>query len=177
MTQINYTVNGVNYSCTTGDCGVGGTLEQFDQTLNTYNQMAANDSWAWAFTMSFFTFAGGPGNKPTCAGQTLRDIRDELTGDFFKAQAAEQTLKTAGTAQAARAMKYAASRPNSLGGTGLICARCSSVFRSMIGKAEFLGEASEALPVLEAGYAAGKSIPGVSAQARNGECAAALPVF
>jgi RHS repeat-associated protein len=177
VTQINYTVNGVNYSCTTGDCGVGGTLEQFDQTLNTYNQMAANDSWAWAFTMSFFTFAGGPGNKPTCAGQTLRDIRDELTGDFFKAQAAEQTLKTAGTAQAARAMKYAASRPNSLGGTGLICARCSSVFRSMIGKAEFLGEASEALPVLEAGYAAGKSIPGVSAQARNGECAAALPVF
>ena len=33
---------------------------------------AKNSSWAWNFTKLFFTFAGGPGNVPTCAGQALR---------------------------------------------------------------------------------------------------------
>lgn len=44
-------------------------------------------------------------------------------------------------------------------------------------KAKFFGEASEALPVLEAGYAGAKSIPEMKEQARNGECAAAFPIF
>ncbi len=138
---------------------------------------ANNDSWAWTFTKSFFTFAGGPGNKPTCAGQTLRSIGNELTGGFFTSQAAETSLKAASIYQTAAALQYAASKPNSLGGIGLICPSCSSVFRSMMSKAKFLGEASEALPLIETSYAAGSSIPEVSAQARSGECAAALPIF
>jgi hypothetical protein len=44
-------------------------------------------------------------------------------------------------------------------------------------EAEFLGEASEAIPLIETSYAAGSSMPEVSGQARNGEYAAALPVF
>ena len=47
----------------------------------------------------------------------------------------------------------------------------------MMTKAEVLGELSEAVPLIETSFAAGNSIPEVSAQARSGECAAALPVF
>jgi len=39
---------------------------------------ANNSSWAWNFTKSFFTFAGGPGNVPTCAGQALRHMGEIL---------------------------------------------------------------------------------------------------
>lgn len=44
-------------------------------------------------------------------------------------------------------------------------------------KAEFLGDLSEAVPLIDTSLDAGKSIPGVSEQARNGECAAAFPIF
>jgi len=44
-------------------------------------------------------------------------------------------------------------------------------------KAEFLGDISEAVPLIDTSVAAGKSIPEVSAQARNGECAAAFPIL
>jgi hypothetical protein len=138
---------------------------------------ANNSSWAWNFTKSFFTFAGGPGNKPTCAGQTLRSIGNELTGNFFKAQAAETSLKAASVYQTASAWQYAASATNTLGGKDLICPQCSSIFRGMMTKAEVLGELSEAVPLIETSYAAGSSIPEVSSQARSGECSAAFPVF
>jgi RHS repeat-associated protein len=136
-----------------------------------------NSSWTWNFTKSFFTFAGGPGNKPTCAGQTLRSIANDMAGGLFRSQAAETSLKAASVYQTAAALQYAAGRPNSLGGIGLICPSCSSVFRSMMSNAEFLGEASEAVPLIETSYAAGSSIPEVSGQARSGECAAAFPIF
>jgi hypothetical protein len=47
----------------------------------------------------------------------------------------------------------------------------------MASEAEFLGEVSEAVPLIETSYAAASSIPEVSAQAQSGECAAAFPVF
>lgn len=43
--------------------------------------------------------------------------------------------------------------------------------------AEVLGDASEIVPLVETSVAPTKSIPDVSGQARNGECAAAFPVF
>jgi hypothetical protein len=46
----------------------------------------------------------------------------------------------------------------------------------MISKAKVLGEASEALPVIETSYEAGKSIPEISSQALNDECSAAFPI-
>jgi hypothetical protein len=121
----------------------------------------------------------GPNGQavPTCAEVTLAEIGDEVTGGIFKSQAAEQGLKAAGEAQAARAVRYASGRTNFMGGKGLAYANKSSVFRRMMKNAKFLGEASEALPVLETGYAAGKSIAPVSQAAREGNCAAALPVF
>ena len=136
-----------------------------------------NSSWAWTFTKSFFTFAGGPGNVPTCAGQTIRQIGSELLGGSADSQAAETSLKAAATYKTAKAIQYAAGRTNTFGGVGLICPACSSVFRSIMSKAEFLGEASEAVPVAEVSYEAAASIPGVAAQARNGSCAAAFPIF
>jgi RHS repeat-associated protein len=136
-----------------------------------------NPSWAWTFTKSFFTFSGGPNNTPTCAGQTLSYIWDELTGVDYNGEAAATSLKAASTYQAAKAIQYAASRPNSLGGIGLICPTCSSVFNSIMGKTKLLGEASEAVPLIQTSYAAGSSIPQVSSQARNGTCAAAFPMF
>jgi hypothetical protein len=170
------TVTGCNDN--TGGCGgsasiCGGMVCFGSVTVN----VDSSNSWSWNFTKSFFTFAGGPGNKPTCAAQTLRSIGNELTGGFFTGQATEASLKTASVYQTAKALQYAAGRPNSLGGIGLICPLCSSVFRGMMSKAEFLGEASEAVPLAETSYAAANSIPEVSTQARNGECAAALPVF
>ncbi len=141
--------------------------------------LAGGTSYGWSFTTSFLTFAGGPGNKPTCAGQTLKYIGDEMLDltHLAKSQTAEAALNGASVAQNARAWAYAANRVNTYGGRGLICPSCSSVFRSMASKAEVLGEMSEALPVLQAGYYAGKSIGPVSAEARNGACAAAFPVF
>ncbi len=38
VTQITYAANGTNYTCTSADCGAGGTLQQFDQTLQGYSQ-------------------------------------------------------------------------------------------------------------------------------------------
>jgi hypothetical protein len=50
--------------------------------------------------------AGGPGNKPTCAGQTLRAIGSELTGGFIGSQTAETSLKAASVYQAGVALNY-----------------------------------------------------------------------
>ncbi len=136
-----------------------------------------NLSYIGSFAMSFFTFAGGPGNKPTCAGQTLRSIGNELTGGFIPSQAAETSLKAAGVYQAGRALNYAANQTNTLGGIGLICPQCSSVFRSMATKAEVLGELSEAVPIAETGVAAWNATWDVGKEALNGQCAAAFPVL
>ena len=95
----------------------------------------------------------------------------------MKSQAVETSLKAASTYQTARAVSYAAGRTNTLGGTGLICPECSSVFKGMMSKAEFLGEASEGAALVDVSKAAIKSIPDVMGQAQNGTCAAAFPVF
>ena len=44
-------------------------------------------------------------------------------------------------------------------------------------KAEFLGDLSEAVIPFDISKAAASSIPEVMGQARNGECAAAFPIF
>lgn len=153
------------------------TLEGFDQTLKSYSQLP-DDSPTLVGIKSFFTFAGGPGNKPTCGGQTLQSIGNDLIGGAqLGLPAGETALKAAAMKQAARAAKYAAGRTNSLGGVGLLCNGCSSVFRRMMLKsevAEFLGEA--AVPV-EVSMAAVTSGIEAGEQARSGECAALFPIF
>lgn len=59
----------------------------------------------------------------------------------------------------------------------LVCILNGWRVASMISKAEFLGEASEAVPLAEVSHAAVSSVPEVTSQARNGDCSAAFPVF
>jgi RHS repeat-associated protein len=132
-------------------------------------------AWVWNFTKEFFKVSGGPQNLPTCAEQALHQISDDLNP--FTHQAADMVGKAASQARTAQALKYAASRPNAAGGIGLICPKCSSVFRKMMAQAEFLGEAADGLFTLEVDKAAWNARKDVSAQARNGECAAAVPIF
>ena len=131
--------------------------------------------WALTFTTSFFTFAGGPGNKPTCAGQALKQIVKDLNP--FAHQGAEMVGQAARQAQMARALQYAAGRPNVAGGIGLICPQCSSVFRGMMSKAKLLGEIGDGFLAIEVSVAANSARKDVSEQARNGDCAAALPIL
>jgi RHS repeat-associated protein len=135
----------------------------------------SSSSWLWTATKSFFTFAGGRGNKPTCAEQALKQIASDLNP--FAHQGAEIAGQATSQAQMARALQYAASRPNAAGGIGLICPQCSSVFRGMMSKAEVLGELGTAYLALEVSKASVVATVDVSGQARNGECAAVLPVF
>lgn len=160
--------NGID--CTSGVCQINPLMDVGPAANNGF-------TWAWNFTKSFFTFAGGPGNKPTCAGQTLRAIGNELTGGFLGSQAAETSLKAASVYQAGAALNYAANQTNTLGGIGLICPQCSSVFRGMMSQAEVLGELSEAVPVAETGAAAWNATWDVGKEALNGQCAAAFPVL
>jgi len=53
VTQINYIGGG---TCTTADCGVGGTLGQFDQTLQSYSVLPSGNSWAWDFVTNLFSW-------------------------------------------------------------------------------------------------------------------------
>ena len=122
--------------------------------------------------------AGGPGNIPTCAGQTLKSLSDDLLGtELGGLKAGETVLKATAVKQAERAAKYAAGRPNSLGGVGLVCPRCSSVFRSMMSKSAALDVAAEAVVPIDVSIAAATSGWETAKQAREGECAAALPIF
>jgi RHS repeat-associated protein len=98
--------------CKSSECGAGTTLEGFDQTLKSYSQFP-DDSPTLVGIKAFFTFAGGRGNKPTCAGQALESIgRDLISTEQAGVPAAETAMKAAAVKQAARAAKYAASQPN-----------------------------------------------------------------
>jgi RHS repeat-associated protein len=116
VTQIN-TIYGP--PCTDSNCGAGTTLEGFDQTLKSYSQLP-DDSPTWVGIMSFFTFLGGPGNKPTCAEKALTQVAGEVVGPIFNHPALEAGAKGASQIQAGRALKYAANRVNTHGGTGLL---------------------------------------------------------
>jgi RHS repeat-associated protein len=176
---LNFYVEGQEdaQSICVSDCtgAIGSSSDTFTDANSILSSLSSNLNYALGFTRSFLTFTGGPGNKPTCAGQTLRAIASETTGGFIGSQTAETSLKAASVYQAGRALKYAANRTNTLGGIGLICPQCSSIFGGMIRKAEFLGDASEALPLLDVSAAAVKSIPDVKKQAQSGTCATVVP--
>jgi RHS repeat-associated protein len=175
------TAGNSQFSCGGSDCDSNSLADFSNSTFGQSSAtVIAQDPWSpiITFTESFFTFAGGPGNKPTCAGQALRSIATELVGGVEAgAPAAETALKAGSMKQAARAATYAASRPNSLGGVGLVCPRCSFVFRSMILKSEVLDFAGEAVLPVEASVAAWNARAEVQEQARAGACSAAFPIF
>src|SRR5690242_2148494 len=137
-------------------------------------------SWWGTFVKSFFTFAGGPGNKPTCAGQALYHMAEDLNpfkpGIEYAAPAARGLAVSRGVAQTEAAVDaYIADR-------GLTVPFRSSVVRSMITEgaeaAVAAGERADfAFQTFAVGYAALKSTYLTSTEARSGGCSAAFPVF
>jgi len=65
VTQINYAYNGTNYTCTDADCGASGTLQQFDQTLQTYWQGPAQGQSLDLYLLSVNLRNTVPGPIPT----------------------------------------------------------------------------------------------------------------
>ena len=141
-------------------------------------------SWAITCTKSFFTFAGGPGNVPTCAGEALRSIGNTLnpftpgvsTAADLAAPVVQGVAISQGIVQAQTGIDaYIAAR-------GLTVPLRSSVVRAMAtqGAEEAVAagtRANVAVQTFAIDYAAVKSGFATSKEALNGQCAAAFPIF
>ncbi|HEV2224113.1 MAG TPA: RHS repeat-associated core domain-containing protein, partial [Candidatus Acidoferrales bacterium] len=141
-------------------------------------------SWWGTFAKSFFTFAGGPGNVPTCAGQALRHMGEILNpftpGVSTAADAAAPVAQAAainrGVAQTQAGIDaYIATR-------GLTVPLRSSVVRAMAveggeGAVAAGARANFAVQTAAVDYAAVKSGYLTSKEALSGQCAAAFPIF
>jgi RHS repeat-associated protein len=87
-----------------------------------------------------------PTGPPSCyslfVGETLRNLSPiPLTADPSVGDLIEPTVNTLAIVNWNRSVKYAASRPNYLGGRGLIYPNKSSVFRKKVAQGEFIGRA------------------------------------
>lgn len=141
-------------------------------------------SWAITFTKSFFTLAGGPGNVPTCAGEALRSIGNTLN-PF--APGVSSAAEVAGPVAQGIAINQGLAQTQAgvdayIAARGLTVPLRSSVVRTMIaqgaeGAIEAGTKANVAAQTLAIDYAAAKSTVTTSAEARNGQCAAAFPIF
>jgi hypothetical protein len=141
-------------------------------------------TWAWDFAKSFFTFAGGPGNLPTCAGQALRHMGETLNpftpSPSTVAEAAAPVVQAVainqGIAQTHAGIDaYIATR-------GLSVPLRSSIVRTMAaegaeGAVAAGARANLAVQTLAVDYAAISSTITTAGEVRNGQCAAALPIF
>ncbi len=162
--------------------GQGGQMPSFPYVLTlTFAWVDVNtadsSSWPGTFANAFFKLSGGPGGVPTCAEAALGNIADELAGGLFKGIATEQAAKAASAFTMASAWKYAAGRPNSWGGVGLIKPLASGTFRALSGAAELLGEVGVAITVYDTVKVANNSIRETAKMAQSGACAAAFPVY
>jgi hypothetical protein len=138
----------------------------------------------WNFTKSFFTFAGGPGNVPTCAGQALSHIAETFnpftpsvsTATAVAAPVAQAVAINQGIAQTQAGIDaYVAAR-------GLTVPLRSSIVRTMAAEgAESAvaagARANLAVQTLAVDYAAINSTITTAGEARSGQCAAAFPIF
>ena len=145
---------------------------------------ANNGSWAWNFTKSFFTFAGGPGNVPTCAGQALRHMGETLnpftpspsTAAEVAAPVAQAVAINQGVAQTQAGIDaYVAAR-------GLTVPLRSSVVRGMAaegaeGAVAAGARANLAVQTLAVDYAAINSTITTSGEALSGQCASVLDLL
>jgi hypothetical protein len=147
---------------------------------------AANNgrTLAWNFTKSFFAFAGGPRNVPTCAGKAFQHMGETLnpftpsasTIAEVAAPAAQAVAINQGIAQTQAGIDaYVAAR-------GLTVPLRSSVVRAMAaegaeGALAAGARANLAIQTLAVDYAAVNSTIITFREARSGQCAAALPIF
>jgi hypothetical protein len=137
-----------------------------------------------SFVGSFFTFAGGPGNVPTCAGQALYHIGETLnpftpgpsTAADVAAPVAQAVAINRGVAQTQAGIDtYIASR-------GLTVPLRSSVVRGMAaeGAEDAIaagGRANVAVQTLAVDYAAINSTITTSGEALSGQCASVLDLL
>lgn len=140
--------------------------------------------WWRMFATEFLKFSGGPGNVPTCAEQALLHI----VGEFIPISPSGATVIQA-TAPAAQAMAINRSVAQTqaqidayIAARRLTVPLRSSVVRSMATKgAESAvaagSKANLAVQTLAVDYASVKSMLTTMDQARDGTCAAALPIF
>jgi RHS repeat-associated protein len=181
------TVDG-NTTCS-GDCSdapvASATVTDTFSDASSLSSPANNGfTWAWNFTKSFFAFAGGPGNVPTCAGEALRQIAGEFVPISLGGASVIQA--TAPGAQAVAINQGIAQTQAGIdayiAGRGLTVPLRSSVVRAMAAKgAESAvaagARANIAVQTLAVDYAAVKSTITTAGEARSGQCAAAFPVF
>jgi RHS repeat-associated protein len=145
---------------------------------------AQQTSWWGTFARSFFMFAGGPGNVPTCAGQALRQIGENLnpfspgssTAADLAAPAAQAVAVNRGLTQTTAAIDEYITQQ------GLIVPLRSSVVRTAIatGTEDAVAagaRASLAVQTVAVDIAAFRSLLTTMGEARNGGCAAAFPTF
>ncbi|HXL21323.1 MAG TPA: RHS repeat-associated core domain-containing protein [Candidatus Dormibacteraeota bacterium] len=175
------------FSCGGGVCDQE-SLTAFGDSLfgRSSTTVNAQDPWSWtiAFTRSFLTFSGGPGNKPTCAGQALTHI----AGEFIPFVPGGSSVIQA-TAPAAQAMAFNSAVAQTEAGIdayiaarGLTVPLRSTIVRAMAAQgaknAVAAGaRANFAVQTIAVDYAALHSMYTTSGQARSGECAAAFPIF
>ncbi len=144
----------------------------------------ANDSswtWAWTFTKSFLTFAGGRGNLPTCAGQAIRHMGETLNPFTPGLDQAVAPVAQAGAINQ-RILQtqvgidaYVASRGLTVPlRSGIVQAMAAEGAESAIATG---AKANVATQTLAVDYAAVDSTITTAGEARNGQCAAAFPIF
>ena len=141
-------------------------------------------SWTWTLTKSFFTFAGGPGDVPTCAGQALAHM-GEILNPFSPSPAATATV----AAPVAQAIAINRGVANTQAGVdayvatrGLTVPLRSSVVRGMIaegaeGAVAAGARANVAVQTFAIDYAAIDSTIRTSEEARSGQCASVLDLL
>jgi RHS repeat-associated protein len=133
--------------------------------------------WWGTFATEFVKFSGGPGNVPTCAGQAIREIANDVFNPFpteqalTPADAGKFVAAYGASVQVKRAANYAAAR-------GLTYPMRSSVFREMLQGSRSLAEEGGVGSVAVATSASALyRTYTTSVAARNGNCATALPVL
>jgi hypothetical protein len=143
-----------------------------------------NVSWWGTFLSSFIQLSGGPGNKPTCAGQAIRHMADTLnpltpgvsTATELAAPVAQGVAINRSLAQTTAAIdEYIVQQ-------GLtVPLRSKVVQKAIVAGAEdavAVGQkANVAVQMFAVDYAAVKSAILTSFEARGGACAAAFPVL
>ena len=144
-----------------------------DSRPSRFEPSASNFSWWGTFARSFVSnFGKTTWNSLTsgngCLNQFFSNTLSNLSPLPPSASSlAEATANFVSALKFNSALAYAATRPNVLGGTGLLYPFKSSVFRSLIGSAQGVLEAT---PVAQLDLALGQALYTEYQAAKAGEC-------
>ena len=143
-----------------------------------------NLSWWGDFAKAFFKLSGGPGNVPTCAEQALSRIGSQLNPFSPSLAGAVQASGTVAQAMAFNKgiTQTIAAVDAHIAARGLTVPLRSSIVKTIIAEGTESAVASglranAAMQTVAVDIAAVNSTIETAADARNGTCAAAFPVF